>query len=107
MDQVTADTVYIDLNDRDRNQVQQRARVARLTLDVARRMLTAHGYQQVRFDQYQHPKTRVMVETGYTYGESRLVVHHPKAAGPVDFRLVGGDTNKTRYDEFKDLTGLV
>lgn len=103
-------TAYIDLKDPSRAEVGQRALTARMTLEAARRVLDGAGYKQIRFDQWQHPKTRTLVETGYTYGEARLVVHEfrPNYVSPVvtDFRMVGGETNSERYAEFKKRAGV-
>lgn len=100
---------YIDLKDPSRAEVGHRALVSRMTLEAARRTLDAAGYEQIRFDQWQHPETQTMVETGYTYGEARLVVHvmHPDWVSPetVDFRMVGGDSTAARYAAFKELVG--
>lgn len=100
---------YIDLHDRDRNLVQQRARVARLSLGTALDRLRKAGYQQIRFDQYRHPKTGVLVETGYCYGETRLTVHVPKpdyvSPEVTDFRMTGGDQQTARMHDFLNLTG--
>lgn len=101
-------TSYIDLKDRDRNLVQQRARVARLSLGTALDRLRKAGYEQTRFDQWRNPKTGVMVETGYCYGETRLTVHSPAVDGGesvTDFRLVGGDQQSVRMHNFLNLTG--
>ena len=98
-------SAYVDLSDPVRKQVAIRATKARMTLEAARRWLGSCGFEKIRVDQYQHPDTRVMVETGYTYGEARLVVHNPKPGyvSPIvsDFRMVGGDDNALRYSEFK------
>lgn len=71
----------------------ERAQDARACLSAARIRLSKLGYVQTRFDQYEHPVSKTMVETGYTYGETRLVVHiwHPDWVSPekVDFRLCG------------------
>ena len=101
-------TAHIDLLDRDRNMVRQRARVARLSLGTALGRLANAGYEQTRFDQWVNPKTGVMVETGYTYGETRLTVHGPAVDGGesvTDFRLVGGDQQTVRMHNFLNLTG--
>lgn len=96
---------HIDLHDPKREEVGKRALVARMTLEAARRVMSGVGFRQVRFDQWQNPATEILVETGYTYGEARLVVHHPLAAGPVDFRMVGGEANADLYAQFKKLIG--
>jgi len=100
-------TTYIDLHDRDRNLVQQRARAARLSLGTALDRLRRAGYEQTRFDQWRNRKTGVLVETGYTYGETRLTVHTVQNDAPVvvDFRLVGGDQQPVRMHNFLNLTG--
>jgi len=97
---------YVDLSDPVRKQVAIRATEARMTLEAARRWLKSCGFEQVRIDQYRHPETQVVVETGYTYGEARLVVHGPTSApgkSTTDFRMVGGNDNAERYQVFKKM----
>lgn len=102
---MSATISHIDLSDPVRQRVAENALAARVTLSAARRWLESEGFEQIRFDQYRNPTTGILVETGYTYGEARLVVHSPKPdyVSPVvtDFRLVGGDSTKKRYLEFK------
>lgn len=101
---MTTTHVPFTLTDPARKVVSARAAQALQALRVARTRLVEDGYEQIRFDQYQHPATKVMVETGYTYGETRLVVHEPHSdyVSPVvtDFRLVGGEHHAERLNTF-------
>ena len=73
------------------------ARVAREQMSEARRLLIEAGFKQTRVDQLTCGP--VMVETGYTYGESRLTVH---VGGQVHkLLLFGRDTEQ--FDRFRDL----
>lgn len=97
---MTTTHVPFDLTDPARKVVSARAAQALQALRIARARLVEDGYEQIRFDQYQHPATKVMVETGYTYGETRLVVHGWKGDRPeiTDFRLVGGESHAARLN---------
>lgn len=100
---------HIDLNDPARTVVRARADQSRQALATAVQQMLDAGYRQIRFDQYRHPETGVMVETGYAYGEARLVVHEnrPDYASPVvtDFRMVGGVQQSVLMGEFLGRAG--
>lgn len=88
-----------------------RARDARQRLTAARSLLAELGYEQIRFDQYEHPVSRTLVETGYTYGETRLVVHvqiedHISPA-VTDLRLCGTSDPDGVDDKYKLFEHLI
>lgn len=76
---------------------------ARVMLTAATEVLSRNGFDHIRFDQWENPKTSILVETGYTYGETRLTVHRPGET-PYDFRLTG--RSQAEYDEFKVRAGV-
>jgi len=98
---------HIDLHEQTRLDVSRRALEARSALGFARTLMAKAGYLQTRFDQYQHPDRKTMVETGYTYGETRLVVHISRGGSfeqpPVDVRLVGGESQNRLLKAFENL----
>lgn len=75
------------------------AEIARAMLTDAVGLLRESGFANIRFDQWEHPTTKVMVETGYTYGETRLTVHD---GGEVsDLRLTGRSSRE--FNRFRRL----
>lgn len=70
------------------------ARNARLMLAAAHEALGQNGFRNIRVDQWEHPETKILVETGYTYGETRLTVHDGQSKW--DMRLTGRDHGEFR-----------
>jgi hypothetical protein len=100
----------VSFDDPARTAVAERALEARCALGFARTLMAKAGYQQIRIDQYQHPDRKTMVETGYAYGETRLVVHISRGGSfeypPTDLRLVGGESQNQRMKTFENLISV-
>lgn len=80
---------------------------ARDCLTLAHQLLPRAGYRPIRIDQWEHPETKVLVETGYTYGETRLTVHAWKGDRPevTDLRVTGPSGND-RFRTFRQLANV-
>lgn len=94
----------IGMQEPDRLAVHQAAVDARSQLSAARALMLKVGYTPGRMYQLVCPTTGMVVETGYTYGESRLTVRTSDGRYAGEYRLNGRST--VEFDAFKQLASL-
>lgn len=93
-----------------REELSESARAARRAHTAgisARDALADAGFRQIRIDRFEHPKTRMLVEYGHTYGESRLTVANADGKLIRDYRFIGQESQDGELDEFRRLITLV